>query len=53
MFAVSLLPPKIRGLILSKTVKAHACQNEKNKMALMQRNLAKGLNGFNLSSVAI
>jgi len=34
-------------------VNAQVYQNEKNKIAFMHKNLANGLKGFNLSSVAI
>jgi hypothetical protein len=40
-------------LSFRRIVKAHAYQKEKNSIALIHRNFAKGLKGFSLSSVAM
>ena len=39
--------------ILSRTVKAQACQKEKKRIALMHKNFAKGEKGLSRSSVAM
>ena len=42
-----------KRFIFSSTVKAQACQKLKKRIALMQRNFAKGEKGYRRSSVAI